>query len=73
MGTQRDVLVERVRDEGQWFDRGLRVEITRPTAARTAGRIEKAVFGSYEVLGCAHEDDHGEAYLSVRLRRFAHR
>jgi hypothetical protein len=73
MGTQQDVVVERVRDEGQWFDRGLRVELTRPTVARSAGRIEKAVFGAYEVLGCAQEEADGEAYLTVRLRRFAHR
>ena len=70
MNAGRDDFVERVRDDGQWFDRGLRVEVTRPTSGRVQGRIEKAVFGAYEVLGCAQEDDDGEAYLAVRLRRF---
>ena len=39
---------------------------------RSSGRIEKAVFGAYEVLSCEHEQGDGEAYLMVRLRRFAH-
>jgi hypothetical protein len=70
MGVQRDVFVERVRDEGQWFDPGLRVEVTRPMGGRSTARIESAVFGAYEVLGCAHEEAGDEAYLAVRLRRF---
>ena len=71
MDAGRDDFVERVRDDGQWFDRGLRVEVSRPATRRAPGRIEKAVLGAYEVLGCAQEEDEGEAYLAVRLRRFA--
>jgi len=70
MSARRDDFVERVRDDGQWFDRGLRVEITQPMSERSPGRIEKAVFGAYEVLDCAHEDDDGQTYLAVRLRQF---
>jgi hypothetical protein len=70
MSAGRDDFVERVQDDGQWFDRGLRVEVARPGIGRAPGRIEKAVFGAYEVLGCTREEDDGEAYLAVRLRRF---
>ena len=70
MDGRHDVFVERVRDEGQWFDRGLRVEVTRPSDERSPGRIEKAVLGGYEVLDCTHEEDGGQACLTVRLRRF---
>jgi hypothetical protein len=72
MDARRDDFVERVRDDGQWFDRGLRVEITRPASERSPGRIQKAVLGAYEVLDCEHEDAGGQACLVVRLRRFVH-
>jgi hypothetical protein len=70
MNGQGDVFTERVRDEGQWFDPGLRVEVTAAATGRSTARIEGAVFGAYEVLGCMHEEAVGEAYLAVRLRRF---
>ena len=72
MDAGRDDFVERVRDDGQWFDRGLRVEVTRPATGRAPGRIEKAVLGAYEVPGCTREEDDGQAYLAVGLRRFVH-
>ena len=73
MSEYRDVFVERVRDEGHWFGQGLRVELSRATAGRPVCRIDKAVFGTYEVLSCTREQDDGQTYLTVRLRRFAHR
>ena len=72
MNARRDDVVERVRDDGQWFDRGLRVEITQSASERAPGRIEKAILGAYEVLDCERADDAGETYLAVRLRRFVH-
>ena len=59
--------VERVSDQGQWFDQGMRVEFfqVRPSHRE----LEKAALGSYEVLDCTRvEDDHG-AWLDVKLRR----
>jgi len=73
MSEQRGVFVERVRDEGQWFDPGLRVEVTGAVTGRSTARIEKAVFGAYEVLDCTHTKDDGEAYLAVKLQRFGQR
>jgi hypothetical protein len=65
MVEQRGVIVERVRDDGQWFDVGLRVECDG------RGTLEKAALGAYEVLGCTREEADGRRWLSVRLRRFA--
>jgi hypothetical protein len=70
MGEQEGVFIACVPDDGQWFDRGLRVEVTRSSDGRSPGRIEKAVFGTYEVLGCAHEQVEGQTFLAVRLQRF---
>jgi hypothetical protein len=58
--------VERVRDRGQWFDRGLRVEVfqTRPAHHE----LERAALGSYEVLGCERVEAGGGSWLDVRLR-----
>jgi hypothetical protein len=62
--------VERVSDQGQWFDRGMRVEFfgVRPDH-RT---LEKAALGSYEVLACTRVEDASGAWLDVKLRRAVH-
>jgi len=59
--------VERVRDEGQWFDRGIRVEFFQ--ARPSCRELEKAALGSYEVLECARGVDDDGRWLDVRLRR----
>jgi len=59
--------VERVSDQGQWFDRGVRVDFFQ---VRPSHRVlEKAVLGSYEVLGCERVADVSGRWLDVRLRR----
>jgi hypothetical protein len=62
--------IERVPDEGQWFDEGLRVEYVEPVSERRGRRLEKAVFGAYEVVACTrlHGDD--QRLLAVTLRPF---
>ena len=59
--------VERVSDEGQWFDRGVRVDYfqVRPSQRE----LEKAALGPYEVLGCERVADVSGRWLHVRLRR----
>jgi len=59
--------VERVSDQGQWFDEGMRVEGfgLRPSHRE----LEKAALGSYEVLACTRVEDSGGPWLDVRLRR----
>ena len=59
--------VERVSDQGQWFDRGTRVEFfgVRPSHRE----LEKAALGSYEVLACTRVEDTSGSWLDVRLRR----
>ncbi len=59
--------VERVSDQGQWFDQGVRVDFfqVRPRHRE----LEKAVLGSYEVLGCERVADVSGHWLNVRLRR----
>ena len=53
---------ERVRDDGQWFDRGVRVEFFR--VRPNSQDLEKAALGSYEVLGCERVvDGSGNGYL----------
>ena len=62
-------LVERVPDEGQWFERGTRVDFFE--AGRTSQRcLEPAALGSYEVLRCARLEADGARWLSVTLRPF---
>jgi len=62
-------LVERVPDEGQWFERGARVEFF--DAARSGRRrLELAALGSYEVLRCARLEADGTRWLAVTLRPF---
>jgi hypothetical protein len=62
-------LVERVPDEGQWFERGTRVDFFE--VARPGYRcLEPAALGSYEVLRCARHETDGTRWLSVTLRPF---
>jgi len=62
-------LIERVADEGQWFERGTRVDFFE--AARPGHRrLEPAALGSYEVLRCARFEADGAHWLSVTLRPF---
>jgi hypothetical protein len=62
-------LVERVPDEGQWFERGTRVDFV--DAARPGHRrLELAALGSYEVLRCARLEADGARWISVTLRPF---
>jgi hypothetical protein len=62
-------LVERVPDEGQWFERGSRVDFFE--AARAGHRqLEPAALGSYELLRCARLEAEGGRWLSVTLRPF---
>jgi hypothetical protein len=70
MNERAGEFVERVSDQGQWFDRGMRVEFfqVRPRHRE----LEKAVLGSYEVLGCERVEDAGGWWLDVRLRRTGH-
>jgi hypothetical protein len=61
--------IERVPDEGQWFDRGTRVGFVQ---AGCPGRrhLEPAALGSYEVLRCARLEADGTRWLAVTLRPF---
>ena len=62
--------VERVRDRGQWFDRGMRAEFFRVHPARV--ELEGAALGSYEVLGCERVEDADGRWLDVTLRSTGH-
>ena len=67
MNERTSGFVERVRDQGEWFDRGLRVELfqVRPTHQE----LENAALGSYEVLECTRVEDSNGCWLDVRVRR----
>jgi hypothetical protein len=67
MNESMGEFVERVSDQGQWFDRGLRVEFfqTRPTQHV----LERAALGSYEVVACERVEDGGRPWLDIKLRR----
>jgi hypothetical protein len=52
MSDTSGIFSERVRDEGQWFYRGERVEFFPGTGGRLQPALEKAALGPYEVLGC---------------------
>ena len=62
-------LIERIPDEGQWFERGTRVDFF--DAGRPGHRrLEAAALGSYEVLRCARLEADGTRWLAVTLRPF---
>ncbi len=62
----------RIPDDGQWFERGVRVVCTRPVDDRYGGNVEKAALGDYEVLRCKIVRSGGQRWLSVKLRRFGY-
>ena len=62
-------LVERVTDDGQWFDQGERVEFFARAAGHLRPALEKAALGSYEVLGCSRVQAEGRRWLDISLRR----
>jgi hypothetical protein len=66
-----DAFVERVRDEGQWFDGGMRVDFFRTASDPARPTLEKAALGVYEVLGCTRVTDGDRRWLDVRVRRIA--
>jgi hypothetical protein len=62
-------IVERVPDEGQWFERGARVDFF--DGARPGRRcLEPAALGAYEVVRCARLSEGGTRWLSVTLAPF---
>jgi hypothetical protein len=67
MSELAQVFVERVRDEGQWFHQGERVEFFNGVAGRLQPVLEKAALGSYEVLGCQRVGAGDACCLDVRL------
>jgi len=62
--------IERVRDQGQWFDPGIRVEFFGLHPSQR--QFEKAALGAYEVLACTRVQDASGAWLDVKLRRTVH-
>jgi hypothetical protein len=71
MPPAKNELVERVPDEGQWFERGTRVDFFE-VARRDQRHLEPAALGSYEVLRCARIEAEGARWLSITLRPFGH-
>lgn len=72
--NQQDVVVtERMRDEGQWFEPGLRVELATPVVERGEWRVERAALGAYEVLNCQRETASDGRWIILRLQRLLHR
>jgi hypothetical protein len=65
--------VERVLDEGQWFERGARVEFFESTAHPRQRTLEPAALGSYEVLKCERQSLNGTRWLAITLRPFSFR
>jgi hypothetical protein len=72
MNTSRDEFVERVSDDGQWFDRGVRVEYFGSVPGPRERNLEKAALGSYEVLTCTRVEADSGRWLDIRLRRLPH-
>jgi len=62
--------VERVSDQGQWFDQGVRVEFFQVHPRHR--ELEKAALGSYEVLACTRVEEGSGSWLDVRLRQVVH-
>jgi hypothetical protein len=65
--------VERVLDEGQWFERGARVEFFESTAHPQQRTLEPAALGSYEVLTCEQQSMGDTRWLVITLRPFSFR
>jgi hypothetical protein len=61
--------VERVSDEGQSFEVGIRVDYFRRAPGSRERNLEKAALGAFEVLGCKRVEVGGRRWLDIRLRR----
>ena len=72
MREDRSIVVERIVDTGQWFERGVRVEYFPAADNPHAQALELAALGSYEVLGCARVETTDHRWLDIRLRRLIH-
>jgi hypothetical protein len=66
-GPVEDVVL-RLRDEGQWFEPGVRVEYFYPSARARRRKLEKAALGAYEVLECTRVETNGGCWLHIRLQ-----
>ena len=69
---QRGMVVERLLDAGQWFERGVRVEYFPHERDPRRQALELAALGSYEVVSCARVEAGDRRWLDVRLQRLAH-
>jgi hypothetical protein len=69
MHERSATFIERVVDEGQRFEPGMRVEFfpTKHDPRQTI--LEPAALGSYEVVGCARVEAAEGAWLDIRLHR----
>ena len=63
------LLVERVADDGRWFERGERVEFFPRAGGHLPPTLEKAALGSYEVVSCTSVHERGTSWLEITLRR----
>ena len=72
MPSMQAELVERVPDEGQWFERGARVDFfgAGETGGSRRGHLETAALGTYEVMRCTRLEVDGRRWLAVTLRPF---
>jgi hypothetical protein len=69
MRAQRDMVVERMVDAGQWFEPGIRVEYFPAEHDPRRWTLEAAALGSYEVLACDRVEVDDHRWLDVTLRR----
>jgi hypothetical protein len=72
MQPMQGEIVERLPDDGQWFEHGARIDFfadVRPGQRR----LEPAILGAYEVLRCARLEAEGARWLSVTLQPFRFR
>ena len=69
MHEPEGLLVERVADDGRWFERGERVEFFPRAGGRLPPTLEKAALGAYEVVACTPVHEWGGRWLDVHLRR----
>jgi hypothetical protein len=61
-------VVLRIRDHGEWFEPGMRVDYFYPSAHARRRKLEKAALGSYEVEECKRVETNGRCWLHVKLR-----
>ena len=69
MHEAEGLLVERVADDGRWFERGERVDFFPRAGGHLPPTLEKAALGSYEVVGCTPVHERGTRWLDITLRR----